>query len=199
MKKLDSRLQQMLPEKIADRLQATELFDKTIYRVNGDVEETVRGLTVLPQLTEDARKKIAEAYNDNMKLYIKEWAEKEIKELRAKVQSRVYAGGRHESMVKMIQKSYGVGQNKAKFLARQETSILMAKFKEARYTDLGIQEYEWNTVVGSAKHPVRPMHKALKGKIFRWDNPPIVNEKGERKNPGEDYGCRCFARPIVKF
>ena len=54
------------------------------------------------------------------------------------------------------------------------------------------------TVVGSPNHPVREMHKALAGKVFSWDDPPITNEKGDRNNPGQDYGCRCYARPIVE-
>jgi len=45
---------------------------------------------------------------------------------------------------------------------------------------------------------VRPGHKAMKGKIFRWDTPPEVEENGRymRHGPGEVWNCRCFAYPL---
>ena len=80
-----------------------------------------------------------------------------------------------------------------------ENYLYVTKLKETIYTDAGVPKYKWGTVVGSPGHEVRHSHAILKGKIFRWDNPPVVNEKGDRKNPGEDFGCRCFAIPIVEF
>ena len=92
-----------------------------------------------------------------------------------------------------------MSQRKAKFLASQETRLLTSKLKEVRYKDVGIDEYIWQTVKGTPEHPVRPMHKKLNGTKQRFSSPPITNEKGQRNNPGEDYRCRCVARPIVKF
>jgi SPP1 gp7 family putative phage head morphogenesis protein len=95
-----------------------------------------------------------------------------------------------------------VSANKAKFLARQETSLMTTKLKETRYREAGVNEYKWKTVAGSKLHPVRPSHKILEGRIFRWDDPPITTPPGEavrRNNPGQDYNCRCFAQPIVRF
>ncbi len=198
--RIDKRLQQLLPEEIADKVKLEKLFDTTLWRLN---KKIVKGLTVAPELTDDRRAKIAEEYTNNMKLYIKEWTEKEIVKLREEVQAKVFAGDRFESMIKTIQDSYGVSQRKAKFLARQETNLLLAKFKAARYTDVGIREYKWRCVVGSPNHPVRPRHKQLdaeskEGKLFRFDDPPRMDD-GKKKNPGEDYNCRCVAIPVVKF
>lgn len=197
--KIDDKLSKILPAEIAGKIRLEKLFDTVIWKADRRFQDTVSGLTVAPELSEEQRMKIAREYTENMRLYIKDWTEKEIVELRKRVLTTITAGNRYETLVKTIRSSYGVSQNKAKFLARQETSLLMAKFRETRYTDVGIKEYRWCNVVGSPKHPVRPMHKALNNKVFRWDEPPIVNEKGERKNPGEDYNCRCFARPIVRF
>jgi len=199
LKLVDKKLSDMFPDKIADKLNATQIFDTQLWKVDTSFKATIRNITVAPDLTPAAREKIAAEYNQNMKLYIKDWTEKEIIGLRAKIQENNFSGLRYEGMIKTLQDSYGVSYNKAKFLARQETKLLTSKFKEARYTDAGINEYKWQCVVGSPNHPVRPMHKRLDGKICRFDDPPIVDEKGNRKNPGEDYGCRCVARPIVRF
>lgn len=198
---IDKKLAQILPDEIAEQLQSAKLFDTSLWKVDREFRKNVDKITVMPQLTKEQRQKIADEWGENMKLWVKDWTAEEIVKLRKQMQSTVFTGNRYESAVKTIQKSYGVSQNKAKFLARQETNLLMAKFKETRYIDAGIVEYKWGCVAGSKNHPVRPWHKALEGKVFRFDNPPITTKPGtpiRRNNPGEDYNCRCFARPIVR-
>jgi hypothetical protein len=46
--------------------------------------------------------------------------------------------------------------------------------------------YIWHT---QGDEKVRPSHAANDGKVFAWKNPP------ETGNPGEEYGCRCWAEP----
>lgn len=202
--RIDEKLSSLVPEEIAGRFKAEQIFDSRLWKMEKTVRATLKNITVPAQMTDARRQAIAEEYTQNMRLYIKDWTEKEIVALRKKIQESTFKGIRYEEMIKTIQKSYEVSFNKAKFLARQETGILMAKFKASRYEEAGINEYKWRCVAGSTAHPVRPMHKALgdrsnKGETFRFDDPPVVNDKGERKNPGEDYGCRCTAVPVVRF
>lgn len=197
--RIDRLLEKILPEEISEKLDVEQKFDSTMRKVDAEFQRSVRSISVTPKLTAHDRKKIAEEYTNNMRISIKGWMEKEIVKLRKEVQKNAFSGNRYENLAKTIQESYGVSQSKAKFLARQETSLMMTKFKETRYVSAGVKEYEWGCVSGSAAHPVRPMHKNLQGKTFRWDNPPVVNEKGERKNPGQDFGCRCFAKPVIHF
>lgn len=199
MRSIDARLGKILPAEIAEKLKIEKLFDSSLWRLDQKIQKSLKGITVTPEFTKDQREKISKEYTENMQLYIKEFTEKEITRLRETVQKSSLKGIRYENIVKQIEKSYGVSANKAKFLARQETSIFMAKVKETRYLDAGVNEYIWGCVAGSPNHPVRPMHLKLKGTRQRFDQPPIVNEKGDRKNPTEDYGCRCFAIPVVKF
>lgn len=202
VKKIDERLAQILPEEIAGSLKIEKLLDRTLWKVDKEFHKNVKGLVVAPQLTDSARERIAEEWTENMKKYIKDFTQKEIEELRGRVKDTVYAGNRRESLIGTIQRSYGVSERKAKFLARQETGLLMAKFKETRYADAGVKQYKWGCVSGTKNHPVRPWHKALEGKIFKWEHPPVTTKPGEavrRNNPGEDYNCRCFAIPIVSF
>ncbi len=201
LRRLDKKLSQILPEIIADSVKVSDVFDSSLFKVDRQLRESTRAVTVMPQLTDEQRAKISAEWQDNMRLYIKDFSEQEIKSLRKKIVESTFSGNRRESVIKTIQKSYGTSAAKAKFLARQETSLLMTKFKEVRYTDAGINEYKWTTVRGSPNHPVRESHKILDGKIFRWDDPPITtapNEPARRNNPGEDYNCRCAAIPIVR-
>jgi SPP1 gp7 family putative phage head morphogenesis protein len=202
LEKIDQRLAQILPENVADKVKVADCFDRAIWKTDRSFRKSVEGLAIAPKLSPEARKKIADEWQNNMKLWIKDFTEKEIVRLRKDLQTRAFQGDRREGAVKTIQDSYGVSANKAKFLARQETSLLMTKFKETRYLDAGVKEYIWGCVAGTARHPVRPSHKILEGKIFRWDAPPVTTAPGEpqrRNNPGQDYNCRCFAKPIVRF
>ncbi len=207
---IDRQLAQILPEKIAGHFKGADLFDRTIYKTESEFQRSVANLVLAPKLTPEARKRIADEWEFNLKLYIKDFEKEEIERLRREMKKSVFTGNRYESAVTAIQKSYEVSANKAKFLARQETSLLMTKLKETRYQDAGVDMYRWGIVTGSKDHPVRPTHKALDGKYFRWDDPREVDKhgifkpNGARKpgnnlNPGQDYNCRCFARPIVRF
>lgn len=207
---VDRILSQMLPEKIADKVKVTKYFDTTLFKVERSFLKSVDKIAVAPQLTPEQRRKIAESWQENMDLKIKGWTQEEILKLRKGIQKTLFAGNRRESMLHTIQKSYDVGVNKAKFLARQETNLLISKFKEVRYQEAGSEIFKWRTVSGSPAHPVRPEHKVLDGKYFRWDDPREVNINGKfvsggarkpepNKNPKQDYNCRCTAIPVFDF
>lgn len=197
--KLDRLLESIMPEKIAEKLKLSDLFGKIIWRMDQSVRKTLEGIVVVPEVTPEMKNRIASEYEKNMQKYIQDFTEKEIISLRRKVRKNFLQGGRREELIETIKSSYGVSHNKAKFLARQETGLMTSKFRESRYQENGVEEYKWYCVAGSANHPVRPMHKALEGKTFRWDDPPVTSPDGRRNNPGEDFNCRCFARPVVRF
>lgn len=209
LEKIDQKLSKIFPEEIADKLKISDHFDSTLWKTDRKINSTLQRVTVLPQLSKSQREHIARDWQDSLKLPIKDWTEKEVAKLRKDIQASIYAGNRHDALIKIIQKSHQSSLKKAKFLASQETRLLLTKFKEVRYRAAGSEEYEWgisnNPIAPSnnarwIKGQVRHDHGILAGKKFRWDNPPITNQlTGARNNPGQDYNCRCFARPIVKF
>lgn len=200
--KIDQQLRQILPAKIADAIQLQERFDKTIFTVDGQLIDSFGGLTIQPKLTDHQRKIIAAEWQDNARLYIADFTKKETARLREQIKANALKGARYEHSIAAIRKSFGVTERKAKFLAKQETQLLLSKFRKGRYTEAGSVEYRWRCVAGSPKHPVRPSHKKLDGSVQRWDSPPITTAPSQpvrRCHPGEDYECRCFAVPIVRF
>lgn len=202
VKRVDKRLAAVSPEALAEKLKVSEQFDKALWRTERGFESSIKGITIAPKITPEQRKRIADEWQNNMRLYIKDFTEQQIKELRAELFESTFNGNRYGSAVQKIQKSYGVSEGKARFLARQETALLMGKYKEIRYEQAGVKRYKWRCVAGSKNHPVRPWHKALENRIFSWSDPPITTKPGEaqrRNNPGGDYNCRCFAIPVVDF
>lgn len=176
-----------------------EKYEQAIEWMNDDFKKTVKAITIAPTLTPTQKKIIAEEWTDNLKLYIKDFATKETAALRDKVQKLAFAGQRSRNMIKLIQDNYGVTYNKAKFLARQETSLLLSKFREERYKDVGVRKYIWHTAGDSRVRHMPPDssdHRVLDGKIFSFDSPPTIPGTNRKCNPGEDFNCRCVARPI---
>ena len=174
----------------------SEEYGQAIDWMEGDFQKTLSAITIPVQLTPDNRKMIAQQWGQNLDLYVKDWVSENIIKLRQDVQANAFSGRRANDLVALIQQNYGVSQRKATFLARQETSLLMSKFRETRYTDLGCKRYRWST---SHDERVRHDHHDLNGKIYSWDMPPVTNRKtGARNNPGEDFGCRCVAIALIE-
>jgi SPP1 gp7 family putative phage head morphogenesis protein len=101
-------------------------------------------------------------------------------------------GLRWESMVEQIQEDGDVTENRAKLIARDQTSKMNAAFSQERMEGVGIERYEWST---SQDERVRESHADMDGKVCDWDDPPDVD--GENVHPGEAINCRCVAIPVV--
>lgn len=202
--KIDKHLGEIIPEELASKLKVEKMFDQALWKTDKDFRSSVKQVSLIPELTPERRMQIATAWQQNMDLWIKNWTEEKIISLREAMQKSVFASNRFESAISGIQKDFQTTRSKAKFLARQETKLLVTTFKEIRYQEAGVDEYKWKSVKGSPAHPVRPYHKALndrseKGEIFRFSNPPVTDKSGRRNNPGQDYNCRCVAVPVVRF
>lgn len=153
-------------------------------------------ITIVPEITPEQREALKAQYVDDVSISIKNFTVAQTEKLRAMVEENLFTGlADNKSLVKAIIDEFGVTENKARFLARQESSLFVAKYRKITYMEAGITKYKWST---SHDERVRTMHKELDGKIFTWDNPPITNEKGDRNHPGEDFGpCRCVAIAVI--
>jgi len=101
------------------------------------------------------------------------------------------------TIVKQIQRTYSVDRRHAQLLARDQIAKLNGDITQQQQQDAGVVEYVWST---SGDSRVRPSHAALNHKRFRWDDPPVVDEKtGRRCHPGKDYQCRCCALPVFNI
>lgn len=183
-----------------DQIIEAMLFHKEVITVLDDVgnkiQKNVQRVNILDfDFTQDQKEEIARNYVSNMKLYIKNWAAKRIPEMRRKVAQAVLEGYREIDVQKMLENEYGIMERKAKFLAQNETSIMLAQIKKVHYSAMGFDSFMWHTVLDARE---RPLHRMLNGKIFRFDDPPVIDERtGQKGLPGETYNCRCDLTPIM--
>lgn len=154
-----------------------------------------KAISISPDLNETTLARIKATYNENMKLKIKGFSDEMIGSLRDAVEDNALDGYRFDRLVTKLRVRYGVTTSKAKFLARNESSIFMATYRENRFAEVGVTKYRWST---SLDERVRPDHAKLQGLEFSYASPPVVDHvSGRRCNPGKDYGCRCADYPII--
>jgi len=110
-----------------------------------------------------------------------------LSQIQYQVQQGFVQGLRHESISKNIQERLDVAESRADLIGRDQVSKLNGQLNELRQTDLGIEEYIWNT---AHDERVRESHAEKDGETFSWDDPPE-----DTGHPGEDINCRCIALP----
>lgn len=107
-----------------------------------------------------------------------------------------------QSLTQRLMSIGGITENRARFIARDQTSKLNSALNKSRQESNGIEEYTWRNagderVVGNpgGKYPEGSRghmdHWDREGKTFRWDDPPPDGA------PGTAYNCRCVARAII--
>lgn len=192
--------------RILDEVQKN--LDRIVNEKNIDAAPTIRAiekgwknsakiLEVQPKLDEKAKVRLAQNYNNNLKLYIQKFSAESITSLRETVEANAMEGFRFDKLTEQIRHRYGVTANKARFLARQETSLFMSKYRQERFTQSGVKRYEWST---ANDERVRDSHKRLNRRVFFYSDPPITDRStGAKNNPGEDFNCRCVDKPILEI
>ena len=103
-------------------------------------------------------------------------------------------GRRAADIAGEILETGGVTRNRATLIARTEVSRTATELTSARAQYIGGDGYIWRTA-GDAD--VRPLHRKLAGKFFKWNEPPVTGESGERSLPGAIYNCRCYPEVVI--
>ena len=178
--------------------QTLEVYKDVLHEINDSmkVEFDKNDIEVIYEATDFIIEETAEVYTEQLLFSVKKFTDEQTQELREIVLNNFESGNRYEEIIPQIQNRFDVSQSKATFLGRQETSLLTTEFQKNRYLAANVRDYIWRTQEDGI---VRKMHAHLDSTRHSWDNPPIVNEKGERKHPGQDYNCRCVAIPVIIY
>lgn len=151
---------------------------------------------IQPKMSDFIAKQFSEDYTDTIRFDIKDKLPEQIVKMREVVGQMAIEGESRITIQRYIENNFVKDQKKAKFLARNESSIAVTEYLKAKYQENGSEEFKW---IANLDERVRDEHKKLNGTIHRYDNPPIIDERtGTRGMPGEFYNCRCTFVPIFK-
>lgn len=128
--------------------------------------------------------------SENVSL-IRSIPEEYFKRIESIVFSGTIQGSTAGSMISQLRKAGNVTDNRAKLIARDQSSKLNSALTQQRSQNLGVTEYVWRT---AQDERVRRSHRSKNGRTFQWDNPP-----SDTGHPGNDIQCRCIAQPIINL
>lgn len=134
--------------------------------------------------------KLAQDYVYNMNYWVKKWEVKDIIKMRQEVADMVKRGARVPELQEYFIKHWKQSKSKALFLATNESHLAGSVIQATQYQQLGCTQFKWGR---SASKEKRKLHEQYYGKIFSFDNPPIIDEKlGIRGLPRQIWNCKCF-------
>lgn len=171
------------------------LIKDVIENVNISIPERAKSFGIIKRVDSEVIKQFKDEYLKTTALPISNMKQRSIDRLRKKLLPLVMEEGYTQAdLAKVIETEFGMTQRHAEFVARQETKIIKSKIIKDRALNTGHTKYVWQT---AGDQRVRDTHRILNGKVFDFNNPPIIDELGNRGNPGDDYSCRCIARIIL--
>jgi SPP1 gp7 family putative phage head morphogenesis protein len=163
----------------------TDDFSKTFRKAVGiDLRSLVR--------EEDLTDYMAAATARNASL-IRNLSDDIIKRIEQTVLTNSIAGNSASTLRKALQEQYGITARRAKIIARDQIGKFNSDLDRIRQEQAGVEEYEWET---SMDERVRPLHRSLNGKIYKWGE--ATGAEGGLA-PGQPILCRCGAKAVITF
>lgn len=141
-------------------------------------------------------KKIAEDYTFNMQYWVKKWETKNIIKMREDVLKMIEEGARAERIQEYFEKRWKIAGDKARFLAVNESHLAASVIKATRYQEMGCTQFRWDR---SSSKEKRELHKLYYGQVFKFTEPPIIDEKlGIKGLPRQIWNCKCHMSPVIE-
>lgn len=141
-----------------------------------------------PGITEDF---INSTVEKNVGL-IRDLEEDTRKQIQQAIATGIQSGKTIDELTKEIEKIAGISESRARFWAQDQSSKFFGAVTRQRQMAIGYDGFIWICVKDGK---VRPTHLDFEGKYFDWQKGTGVTR---RNFPGEDYRCRCFAKPSFK-
>jgi SPP1 gp7 family putative phage head morphogenesis protein len=105
--------------------------------------------------------------------------------------------GLHD-LIPFLEKHKGITKRRAAMIASDQTRKAYNNLNRGRMEKVGLVSFGW-LHTGGSQHP-RKLHQSYNGKIFRFDNLPIIDEDtGERGIPGQAINCHCRMFTVLSF
>jgi len=202
---------------------ATNVSNNVVNAVNNNGKQRLlksvnanMGVDITNVLNEQGINEVVALQRQKNKVLIKSIPEEFLKSVEVVITNGIANGESYKEMerqlkgIKNISSTFGKLENRIKMIVRNETSSINASINQARYEQLGISLYEWET---SQDERVRESHDVMQGKYCTYNDASVYADtledakagkwkkrsslKGVQKAPGIDFSCRCIALAII--
>lgn len=129
--------------------------------------------------------------NENVQL-IKNFRDDYAKHLEQEIYQSITQGGGVSRITESLTKRTNMAVKRAKLIATDQTGTIISEVNSYRAKSAGADKYRWQSMEDIR---VRPKHRELDGKVFKYDDP---HGGDDGKLPGEPIRCRCVAEPIFE-
>lgn len=168
--------------------------------LNASLKQLSGGFTIKTDIMPaDLTEALTAATNENVSL-IKSIQQQYHTQVEGFAMRSIHPGGRGAADIKEgLTNQLGVNDRRATRIATDQTKKITASMNYERSKALGIKKFKW--VHSGRNAEPRPLHKnTLNGKIFSYDDLPVIDEKtGERGLPGKMINCSCVSVPVVEW
>lgn len=148
-------------------------------------------------LTPEIQEMLSASVTENVGL-IKSIASQYLQGVQGAVMRSITTGNGLQDLVPFLKNHEGVTLRRARIIAEDQSRKAFNNLNKARMQAVGIKQFEWLHSAGSL-HP-RPLHIAYNGKIFDFDNLPVIDPRtGVRGIPGQLINCKCRMVPVLSF
>jgi len=184
---------------------ATKTVATMFYNVNKDNQKLWNKLSA--KMSQELKKELSKApaktwmqkYMDDNVGLIKSIPIDAAKRVHKLIKENQYVGLRSTDLIDEIMRIGSISENKAKMIARTETSRYSTALTQMRSESIGADWYVWKAV---GDFRTRKGHKRMDGVVVSWNDPPspekLVGEKAYGEyHAGETFNCRCYPEPIL--
>lgn len=201
--KIQAILQEKQGEQVPsfDTEEVKKAFDSFAKDLESKTSESLR--LGINEFSKENIEKLRAEYIETAKYYVENFNNNRLPKIREKLaQLTLEKNLSHRDLFKYVKEEFGLCDRRCKFIARQESKLVKAEYIQEKATSNGYTSYMWETAHDEKvrDNPNGDDHKSLDGKIFKFEEPPVVDHKTNRRaNPAQDYNCRCVAKVIVKW
>lgn len=162
------------------------------------LKELSGGLTLKTSIMTQAMKEsMTAAAAENVGL-IKSIATQYHERVEGAVMRSIQKGGEgRKTIMEELERIGGMTDRRINIIAEDQTRKATTSINAMRNKELGIKKFRWVHSGGGVDK--RESHVKADGKIFSYDDPPKIGDKGEAVLPGYAISCRCVAVPVLDW
>ena len=188
--KLIKKFQKLFEEKaqeIAERM-VSQANKASSAGVHASMQKLSGGLSLpTSALSADAKQILKASINENV-LLIKSIPQQYLNGVAQAINRSIVSGGGLKTLVPYLKKHKGITERRARMISLDQSRKAFSALTAERLQKLNVEEYVWLHTGGS--HKPRQLHVSYSGQTFRFDDPPVIDEKtGVRGKPGDAINC----------